>query len=62
MARPVDSNAQYRVKPHTTKGYVYASTQPHYSEAKKLTGLKRREDRHTQDSCRIDCTAISGCW
>jgi hypothetical protein len=28
MARPVDPNAQYRVKPHVTNGYVYASTQP----------------------------------
>ena len=28
MSRPVDPNAQYQVKPHTTKGYTYASTQP----------------------------------
>jgi hypothetical protein len=27
MARPVDPLAQFRVKPHVTKGYVYASTQ-----------------------------------
>lgn len=28
MARPVDPNAQYRIKPHSTNGYTYASTQP----------------------------------
>jgi hypothetical protein len=28
MARPVDENAQYTIKPHITKGYTYASTQP----------------------------------
>jgi transposase len=28
MARPVDPTAQFCVKPHTTKGYTYASTQP----------------------------------
>jgi transposase len=28
MARPVDPDAQYRVKLHVTKGYTYASTQP----------------------------------
>lgn len=28
MARPVDPNAQYRVKLHITNGYTYASTQP----------------------------------
>lgn len=30
MGRHVDPNAQYRVKPHVTKGYTYASTQPSY--------------------------------
>ena len=30
MARPVDPNAQYRVKPHTYGGNTYASTQPPY--------------------------------
>ena len=39
MARPVDPNAQYRVKPHITKGYVYASTQPHYID--EQTGKKK---------------------
>ena len=28
MARPVDPDAQYRVKLHVTNGYTYASTQP----------------------------------
>jgi hypothetical protein len=28
MARPVDPNAQYRVKLHVANGYAYASTQP----------------------------------
>ncbi|MCL2460835.1 MAG: transposase [Euryarchaeota archaeon] len=28
MARPVDPDAQYRVKLHSTNGYTYASTQP----------------------------------
>ena len=27
MARPIDPKAQYRVKPHITNGYTYASTQ-----------------------------------
>ena len=39
MARPVDPNAQYQVKPHTTKGYVYASTQPPYIDPQ--TGKKK---------------------
>jgi len=30
MARPIDPSAQYRVKPHVTNGYTYASTQPPY--------------------------------
>jgi hypothetical protein len=28
MTRPVNPDAQYRVKPHVTNGYIYASTQP----------------------------------
>jgi transposase len=28
VSRPVDPNAQYRVKPHNNNGYTYASTQP----------------------------------
>jgi len=39
MARPVDPSAQYRVKPHETKGYVYASTQPSYIDPQ--TGKKK---------------------
>ena len=39
MARPVDPNAQYRVKPHTTNGYTYASTQPPYVDPS--TGKKK---------------------
>lgn len=39
MARPVDPNAQYRVKPHVMKGYIYASTQPPYID--KNTGEKK---------------------
>ena len=39
MARPVDPSAQYRVKPHKTNGYVYASTQP--SVIDPQTGKKK---------------------
>jgi hypothetical protein len=39
MGRHSDPNAQYRVKPHVTKGYTYASTQPPYVDAN--TGKKR---------------------
>ena len=39
MSRPVDSDAQYRVKPHATKGYIYASTQPPYIDPE--TGKKK---------------------
>jgi hypothetical protein len=28
LGRPIDPDAQYRIKPHITKGYTYASTQP----------------------------------
>ncbi|MDR1111939.1 MAG: transposase [Deltaproteobacteria bacterium] len=42
MARPIDPNAQYRIKPHVTKGYTYASTQPPYVDP--LTG--KRKYRH----------------
>ena len=30
MGRHMDPNAQFRIKPHVTKGYIYASTQPSY--------------------------------
>ena len=39
MGRHSDPNAQYRVKPHVTKGYTYASTQPPYID--QDTGKKR---------------------
>ena len=39
MARPVDPNAQYRVKPHVNGGHTYASTQPSYVD--KETGKKK---------------------
>ncbi|MDR1309523.1 MAG: transposase [Deltaproteobacteria bacterium] len=42
MARPIDPNAQHRIKPHVTKGYTYASTQPPYVDP--LTG--KRKYRH----------------
>jgi len=39
MARPVDPNAQYRVKPHVNGGHTYASTQPPYID--EVTGKKK---------------------
>ena len=39
MARPVDPNAQYRVKPHVNGGHTYASTQPPYVDQE--TGKKK---------------------
>ena len=39
MARPVDPNAQYRVKPHAYGGNTYASTQPPYIDPN--TGKKK---------------------
>ena len=44
MARPVDENAQYRVKPHIANGYTYASTQPPYLDP--VTGMKRYRHVH----------------
>jgi transposase len=38
LGRPVDPNAKFRVKPHVTKGYTYASTQP--PEFDPVTGKK----------------------
>jgi hypothetical protein len=35
----MDPNAQYRIKPHVTKGYTYASTQPSYLDP--VTGKKK---------------------
>jgi hypothetical protein len=39
VARPVDPNAQFRVKPHINNGYTYASTQPPYVDPD--TGKKK---------------------
>jgi len=39
VARPVDPNAQYRVKPHINGGRTYASTQPPYID--QITGKKK---------------------
>jgi len=39
VARPVDPDAQYRVKPHINGGHTYASTQPPYVD--KETGKKK---------------------
>jgi transposase len=39
MPRQVNPNAQYRVKPHVTNGYTYASTQPPYVDPS--TGKKK---------------------
>jgi len=44
MGRPVNENAQYTIKPHTTKGYTYASTQPPYIDAN--TGKKKYKYVH----------------
>ncbi|GHV48154.1 hypothetical protein FACS1894204_12230 [Synergistales bacterium] len=52
MSRPINPNAQYRVKPHVTNGYTYASTQPSYVDAE--TGKKKYRYIHwgTVDECR----------
>jgi hypothetical protein len=39
MGRQVDPDAQFRIKPHITKGYAYASTQPPYID--NTTGKKK---------------------
>ena len=39
MARPVDPNAQYRIKPHVNGSYTYASTQPSYIDPN--SGVKK---------------------
>ena len=44
MPRPVNPNAQYQVKAHTTHGYKYASTQPPYIDPK--TGKKKYRHVH----------------
>lgn len=44
MARPIDPNAQYTVKPHVVNNYTYASTQPPYVDPN--TGAKRYRHVH----------------
>jgi hypothetical protein len=44
MGRHPDTNAQYRVKPHVTKGYTYASTQPPHVDPD--TGKKKYRHVH----------------
>ena len=44
MGRPVNDSAQYTVKPHITKGYTYASTQPSYIDVN--TGKKKYRRIH----------------
>ena len=39
MPRPVDPQAQYRIKPHKNGSYIYASTQPSYID--QVTGKKK---------------------
>jgi hypothetical protein len=44
MSKPIDPNAQYRVKLHVANGYKYASTQP--SQINPETGAKRFRHIH----------------
>jgi len=44
MSRPVDPDAQYRVKPHVTHGYTYASTRPPFIDPN--TGKKKYPHVH----------------
>ena len=44
MARPVDPNAQYTIKPHIVNSYTYASTQPPYIDP--VTGAKKYKYIH----------------
>jgi hypothetical protein len=44
MTRPVNPNAQYTIKPHTTKGHTYASTQPYTTNP--TTGKKQYKHKH----------------
>ena len=44
MARHMDPKTQYRIKPHMTKGYVYASTQRPYIDSR--TGEKKYRHIH----------------
>jgi hypothetical protein len=44
MARPVDPNAQYTIKPHVVNDYTYASTQPPHLDPS--TGAKKYKHVH----------------
>jgi hypothetical protein len=44
MGRPVNPDAQYRIKPHIVNDYTYASTQPPYIDSK--TGKKKYKYIH----------------
>ena len=44
MPRTADPNTQYKVKPHVTNGYTYASTQPPYADP--TTGAKKYRHVH----------------
>jgi hypothetical protein len=44
LGRPVDPNAQYRVRPHNNNGHIYASTQPPYVDP--VTGKKKYRHVH----------------
>ncbi|MDR1993471.1 MAG: hypothetical protein LBQ98_08295 [Nitrososphaerota archaeon] len=44
VARPINPNAQYTIKPHTTHNHTYASTQPPYIDSK--TGKKKYKYKH----------------
>ena len=44
MSRTADPNTQYKVKPHVTNGYTYASTQPPYVDP--TTGTKKYRHIH----------------
>jgi hypothetical protein len=44
MSRHEDPNTQYRIKPHVTNGYTYASTQSHYIDP--ATGRKKYHHIH----------------
>jgi hypothetical protein len=44
MGRPADPDTPFRLKPHTTQGYTYASTQPSFIDPE--TGVKRSQHIH----------------
>jgi hypothetical protein len=44
MGRHIDPDSQYRIKPHITHGYTYASTQPFITDSS--TGKKKYRHVH----------------